>query len=152
MFVFSHTINLVGVFMKRVIFSLLVALVCLCLPGLSHAEEEELAPGFNACMDKAVSTADMVGCMNAGIEHWDKVLAKNYAEAEKGCLDPDKARCDEYRSLLRASMKSWKAYRSDTASYLGQVSGGSMDRLSAAMFYLQVTKQYAEAIAVDAEE
>ncbi len=135
--------------MKRVMFPLLVALACLCLPGTAHAGEEELAPGFNACMDKAVSTADMVACMNTGIEHWDTILAKNYAEAEKGCLDPDKARCDEYRSLLRASMKSWKAYRSDTASYLGQVSGGTIDRLNAAMFYLRVTKQYAQAIAVE---
>ena len=138
--------------MKRVIFPLLVALICLCLPGMSHAEEEELAPGYNACMDKAVSTADMVTCMNAGIEHWDKVLAKNYARAEKDCLDPDKARCDKYRSLLRASMKSWKAYRSDTASYLRQASGGTMDQLNAAMFYLQVTKQYAQSIAVTDEE
>lgn len=138
--------------MKRVIFPLLVALACLCLPGMSHAGEEEPAPGFNACMDKAVSTADMVACMNTGIEHWDKILTKNYAQAEKSCPHQDKARCAEYLSLLRASMKSWKTYRADTASYLRQVSGGTMDQLGAAMFVLEATKQYAQAVAVVDEE
>lgn len=137
--------------MKRVVFSLFLALAFFCLPGISHAEEDELAPGFKACMDEATSTATMMTCMNNAIEHWEKVLAKNYAQAEKNCEEDDN-RCAGYRSLLQATMTSWKTYRADMAAYLGQVSGGTMDRLAAASFDLDAIRLYARTIAVADED
>ncbi len=133
--------------MRKIFFLLLITLSCLCSSGISNAgDNEESAPGFDACMDKAETTAAMLECVSSGIDYWDKALAENYALAEKECPFESEKECAEYRARLGESMQTWQAYRDATAAHLGQASGGSVDSLSAAMFILEVTKIQADSL------
>lgn len=128
--------------MKKTFLLLLIALTCLCLSGISHAQEEEPAPGFNACMDNAQTTVDMAECTNSGIEHWNAVLKESYAQAQE-CPFEDEARCAEYQASLVKSMTAWEAHRDATATYLAGASGGTMDILNSVMFVLETTRAQA---------
>ena len=46
--------------------------------------EEELAPGFHACTEKAQSTADNLECLTAAYEYWDRQLNANFKKAQAG--------------------------------------------------------------------
>ena len=127
--------------MKKFIFLMLIALTCLCLSGISHAQDEELAPGFDACMDKAETTSELVACADSGFEHWSAILKENYEQA-KECPYDNEEQCAEYQSNLAKSMAAWEAYRDAMVNHLGS-NGGTINRVNVSMFLLETTRSQA---------
>lgn len=73
---------------KYTYISVMLAVAILCLPQILHAEEE-LAPGYNACMDAAVSNVDMRHCVGMAHEYWEKILSQNYKKQESACVQDE---------------------------------------------------------------
>ena len=104
--------------------------------------EEELAPGYNICMENALSNMDMVSCTHAAYEYWDKVLNENYAVALKACNDAsDPAAC---RANIKKAERLWVQYKEAMAEAVVDLNGGgSLSRLSAVSFLAEETKKQA---------
>lgn len=113
--------------------------------GAAQAEEEEeLAPGFNACMEKAGGvTPNITECQEAALEYWDKQLNINYKqqmEATKDALKPEARKA----ALLKAE-RAWIAYRDAMAEFVGDSrEGGTLARVIGMSFRLQTTKMQAQ--------
>lgn len=123
--------------MKKAIFLLLLtAVTCLFLSGVCLAKDEELAPGFTACMEKAKIMQEVMACAADGIDHWDKELGERYAAAKKDVLE-DEERGVERMERLDASMAAWKAYYEATKVFLANESPNSSDRMPILMFMLE---------------
>ncbi len=99
--------------------ALLMLLGAAC-PALA---EEELAPGFNECMEKSGGvTADMLMCLNDAYDHWDTVLNENYAAAMKLCDESaDPKVC---KDKLRRAERLWVQYKDAMAEALAEFEGG----------------------------
>ncbi len=105
------------------------------------AGEEELAPGFNACMNKASATTDMVECYNSAYNFWDKILNRNYKRAMKNC---DENGTPECKANLKKAQRAWIQYKEGMSDYIYNSSDGSMSRLSAIGFLTEETKKQAQ--------
>lgn len=58
---------------------LLCCLALLFLAAPAMAEEDELAPGFDRCMEQSGGvTTEMLGCLQQAYEYWDARLNTNY--------------------------------------------------------------------------
>ena len=110
--------------------------------------EEELAPGFNACTEKAQSTADNVECYNAAYTYWDKTLNANFKKAQAACEDTANAK--ECRAKLLKAQRLWIQYKEAMADSLyASGSGGTMDHLTVGHFVAQETKKQAQLLGVE---
>ena len=106
------------------------------------AVEEELAPGFGACVDKAQTTADHIDCFGAAYKYWDKILNNNYASALKLCEDQESP--EQCKKKLKNAQLKWIQYNEamlEAISALG--SGGTADRLHIDYLSVQETKRQA---------
>jgi len=119
---------------------LLAALLAFC-PGAAQAEEE-LAPGYSACMEQSGGvTANMQACTQAALQYWDTLLNANYRwqqAASANAVSPDARRA----ALLKAE-RAWIAYRDSMAEYLNDPEGGSLARLIALDFMAETTRMQA---------
>ena len=65
---------------------LLCCLALLFLAAPAMAEEDELAPGFDRCMEQSGGvTTEMLGCLQQAYEYWDARLNTNYKKARQAC-------------------------------------------------------------------
>lgn len=65
---------------------LLCCLALLFLTAPAMAEENELAPGFDRCMEQSGGvTTEMLGCLQQAYEYWDVRLNANYKKARQAC-------------------------------------------------------------------
>ena len=122
--------------MIRKILPALACAVPLALAAPACAEEE-LAPGYNACMDRSDGvTADMIECMNKAYAYLDKRLNAVYKKARADCED------DACRKTLLEAERAWIKYRDAMSSAVWAMNGGgSMSRLMANQFILEETKK-----------
>lgn len=106
------------------------------------AAEEELAPGYNACTEKAYSTADMIECVTNAYQYWDKKLNENYKKAQETCKGAEKP--DECSKKLLKAERLWVQYRDAMADVIFDLEGGgSLSRLAADNFSAEETKKQA---------
>ena len=131
---------------KRSVSLLLAMLAVFCVCGTGAAEgaaEEELAPGYGQCMDKAQTTSDYVECADEAFCYWDAILNENYQRIMKQCpYDTDEA-CAAYVGKLREAERAWLRYRDATAGFLSQKLGGTYDRVEASLFAAEATRAQA---------
>ena len=105
--------------------------------------EEELAPGFHACTEKAQSTADNLECLTAAYNHWDKALNANFKKAQAACEDTPNAK--ECRARLLKAQRLWIQYKEAMGDALyGMGGGGTMDSLTVGTFLAEETKKQAQ--------
>lgn len=65
---------------------LLCCLALLFLAAPAMAEEDELAPGFDRCMEQSGGvTMEMMGCFQQAYDYWDARLNANYQKARQAC-------------------------------------------------------------------
>lgn len=117
-----------------------------CVPDARA--EEELAPGFHACTDKAQSTADNLECLTAAYEYWDKRLNANFKKAQGACEDTGDAK--QCRARLLKAQRLWIQYKEAMGDALyGMGGGGTMDSLTVGTFLAHETKKQAQLLATD---
>ena len=129
--------------MKRHTTRAAALLAALALCGASalaqQQQREELAPGFNACMEQSGGvTPKMVDCGRAAYEFWDKQLNVEYKKARQACEN------DACRQKLRDMQRHWIKYKEAMSSILFQgldSGGGSLNRVDAAIFEAEETKK-----------
>ena len=129
--------------------ALLVLALPIAAPCVPDARaEEELAPGFHACTEKAQSTADNVECYNAAYNYWDKQLNANFKKAQAACEEaPDARAC---RAKLLKAQRLWIQYKEAMGDALYAMgAGGTMDSLTVGTFLAQETKKQAQLLATD---
>ncbi len=132
---------------------LAVALLTL-LPLAGNAlAAEELAPGYDSCMEKALSNADMMHCTTAAHTYWDATLNRNYAAALNRCnnaaSNADKTAC---KDKLRKTQRLWIQYKEAMTDVLLTLEGGTLARLTASGFLAEETKKQALLLHIGAEE
>ena len=126
------------------LFCVLPACATLCVPDARA--EEELAPGYNACIEKAQSTADNLECLTAAYTHWDKALNANFKKAQAACEDTANAK--ECRAKLLKAQRLWIQYKEAMGDALyGMGGGGTMDSLTVGHFLAGETKKQAQLLA-----
>ena len=131
---------------KRSVALLSAVLTVCCLYG-TGAAEEELAPGYAQCMDKAQTTSDFVECADDAFCYWDVILNETYRKAMKQCpYDTDEA-CAAYVGRLREAERAWLRYRDATVAFLSRKMGGTYDRVEASVFAAEATRAQARLLA-----
>lgn len=125
--------------MKKFVF---VAAVLFAIHSTAVAAEE-LAPGFDACVDRATSTADNNECFGAAFEYWDKILNASFRALPKACSDaPDPDAC---RAKVVKAQKLWIQYKEAMAEAIADMAGGgSAAGLAANNFIVEETKKQAK--------
>ena len=131
--------------MKKSLFLEILLLVPFLLVASARAEDE-LMPGYNACMEKATCTADAMECISAAYLHWDAILNANFKKAKASCGDYDKP--EECTANLLKAQRAWIQYRDAMAQViLDADGGGSIARVSANSFFAKETKKQAQLLA-----
>ncbi len=122
---------------------MIMAMGLLLVSGVAHAETEELAPGFDACTEKAQSTADNLDCLSEAFTYWDKILNDNFAVSKDACSEVEKPKqC--VADLLKAQ-RLWIQYKEEMAAVIMELNGGgSLSRLLANSFVVRETKKQAK--------
>ena len=130
------------------LFGALPVCAVLCVPDARA--EEELAPGYNACIEKAQSTAKNLECLTAAYNHWDKMLNTNFKKAQAACADAADAKT--CRAKLLKAQRLWIQYKEAMADALyGMSGGGTMDNLTVGNFLAEETKKQARLLSPGAE-
>lgn len=113
----------------------------LAAPSAVLAAEEELAPGFNACMQRGYSTANMVECYNSAYEYWDKILNRNYKKAMKNCDEDGTPEC---KANLKKAQIAWIQYKESMSDFISSSSDGTISRVNTISFLAEETKKQAK--------
>lgn len=123
----------------------LAAAALMAAPAPSHAEEE-LAPGYDACLDRAGGvTADMKECAQAAYDHWDRMLNTSYSRVRKAMGKT------EAGNLLKAQ-RLWIQYRDAMSqSVFDLAGGGSAAGLDALVFMAEETRKQARLLVTPLE-
>ena len=134
--------------MKNLPAILLGASLVLAASGPCPAGGEELAPGSDACLEKAygndVETRD---CLRKAHAYWDRKLNENYRTARESCLSKSCA-----KKLLEAE-RAWIKWRDLMAELLLESrGGGSMNVAMSIRFEAEATKLQAQKLARLASE
>lgn len=133
----------------------------LTLSPLASAEDmDELAPGLNACLTNATAESDIIACVQAGYDYWEKQVESNYIAALAFCqTDIGTTEGEEAAAKCRAQVssahKSWQSYRDAMTDYLGFTSlnrGGSMERFDVLYSLTQMTRDHAFLLAIPQAE
>lgn len=103
------------------------------------AAEEELAPGFNKCMEESEGvTANMRECLSNAYEYWDKKLNLNYKQALKNCPN------DTCIIELKQMQRSWNKYKEGMSKMIlnyGMNAGGTLASIESYDFVVRLTKE-----------
>ena len=135
-------------FMGRL--SAAAVLAVLLSVGTAQAQGEELAPGYNQCMEASGGvTASMSACAAEAYQYWDQQLNQNYRQAMQNCQDTeDPAKC---QALLKKSERAWVSYKETLSDYLVLSCGGSaigtLDLLNISIMMVEETKKQARYLA-----
>lgn len=125
--------------MKRILFC---ALALVFMTSSAFAEEE-LAPGYNACMENSGGvTAKMNDCMENAYNYLDKRLNAKYKKARQACMDSSNpGACSE--KLLKMQ-RHWIQYKELMSELVGLPNeGGSMAGLAGMSFLVDETAKQA---------
>lgn len=122
---------------------LLCCLIMLCLAAPALAQEEELAPGFNMCMENSGGvTVEMLGCLQTAYDYWDARLNANYKKAKQACRDSGDPKV--WSDKLLKAQRAWVQYKELTSDLVQLPNeGGSMARLNAMGFLVEETRKQA---------
>ena len=124
-------------------------LAFLFFPFVVYAEEE-LAPEYNECIEKAVATLDYVKCNNAAYDYWDSILNKNYTDRIATCKKGENP--DLCKKTLQKSQRLWVSYKEAMVDSILQMEGnGSLAQVSVSSFLAEETKKQALLLATDEE-
>ncbi len=105
---------------------------------------EELAPGFDSCMNRSEGvTVDMLMCLNDAYDYWDDRLNDSYAAAMKHCSgSDDPVTC---KKNLRDAERLWVQYKNAMGEAVaGLEGGGTLSGVTASSFMVEETKKQAE--------
>lgn len=82
---------------------------------------DELAPGYNRCIERARNDFDMKDCSSAAAAYWDKRLTDLYKSMVKDCArDANPALCAR---TIKNLENRWITYRDDMSKFI--YNGGS---------------------------
>lgn len=122
---------------------LLCCLSLLFLAAPAMAEEDELAPGFDRCMEQSGGvTMEMMGCFQQAYDYWDARLNANYKKARQACQNSSDPK--GWSDKLLKGQRAWVQYKELFADLVQLPNeGGSMARLSAMSFLTGETRKQA---------
>lgn len=122
---------------------LLCCLVLLFLASPAMAGDDELAPGFDRCMEQSGGvTMEMVGCLQQAYDYWDARLNTNYKKARQACQNSSDPKA--WSDKLLKGQRAWVQYKEFFADLVQLPNeGGSMARLSAMSFLARETRRQA---------
>lgn len=130
--------------MKKLIISMAVLCALSAVTAGNASAEEELAPGYNKCMEESgYSDLPMIDCISQAADYWDKQLNINYQKARQECSNTDNPQ--KCQQLLQKAERNWIAFKDNFVAYLNEQAGGSAmgtaDRLQIAMFLAQANRE-----------
>lgn len=108
----------------NVLKTLSLAIVLAGAPYAASAQDAEPGPQHTACMDKASSTASMVGCITAEAQRQDARLNKAYKAVMAGLSA-------ERKKQLQQVQRAWIKFRDANCGFYNDPAGGTMARVSA---------------------
>lgn len=123
---------------------LVVGALLVCLGTVQPClAEEELAPGFDACMEKSGGvTMEMRMCLDQAYKYWDAELNSNYTAAMKRCGDMgDPKAC---KNRLRNAERLWVQYKEAMSDAIMGYEEGTMGPVLGADFLARETKKQAQ--------
>lgn len=91
------------------------------------AAEEELAPGFNACISRSSSVSEMRQCNASAIQYWQDRLDKALSRAGAMCEQANQP--ESCKKSLNRAQTAWQDYVEMMANYRMEVSGGGSEGL-----------------------
>lgn len=110
---------------------------------VSIGQTEELAPGYDACVAKAISTADNIECLQVAYEHWDKILNLNYKNAMNACKSEENPK--QCAADLKKAQTYWIQYKDAMDPVIKLLHGdGSLSRVLIMNFLVEETKKQAQ--------
>lgn len=124
--------------------AVLIFMACAFLaPQAAGAAADELAPGFDACAEKAQSAAESLECLDKAFKYWDKILNENFNAAKDACSEAEKPKqCAQ--NLIKAQ-RLWIQYKETMAPLIAELNGGgSLSRILADTFVVRETKKQAK--------
>lgn len=121
--------------MRRLALAALVTL--LATPAFAQTSAEPYSATYKACQNRAVTTADIVGCAAAEHRLWDAALNRNY-QAMMRELRPER------QAALRDVQRKWLAYRDAHCAFLRDPEGGTITAIEAALCMLGMTASRAQ--------
>lgn len=89
------------------------------------AGDPHLSPSYNICMKKAVSTLDLMSCIQTEYDVQDRRLNDNYKALMKN-LDEDR------KKQLQETQRLWLKYVEANCGFYNNPNGGSAHRVMAA--------------------
>ena len=106
-----------------------------------HAEclaEEELAPGYGACIGRASgSSAGMLQCGSEAFAYWDKKLNASYKKAMDRCPD------ESCRKNLKDAERAFVKYKEGMQDMVLRQDNGFDVRLESQLFGIEATRRQA---------
>ncbi|MGS2742559.1 lysozyme inhibitor LprI family protein [Halomonas sp. LS-001] len=97
----------------------------------------EYSPSYEACMQKAVSTLDIVTCISNEYERQDQRLNNNYQQLRSQLSS-------ERREQLLTAQRAWITYKEANCSFYADPEGGTMARINANSCLLSETTKRAD--------
>ena len=115
----------------------LAAMAVAATPALARNEpggegEARETAAYRSCLDQAVSTPDMTGCMAAEYEVQDKALNAAYAKAMDGLNARQKEK-------LKTAQRAWIAFRDANCRALQDEDWGTLSRVTAMSCMVRMT-------------
>ncbi len=111
----------------------LAAVLVMGMAAMARAQDAKTVihnyPAFDACVQKAQTTPDSVGCATDETARWDKRLNAAY---QRIMASPQWSTAT--MTLVRDAQRTWLAYRAAKCSAEGELEaeGGTLARISAA--------------------
>jgi uncharacterized protein YecT (DUF1311 family) len=124
----------------------LLAIAVTTLSICVHAADDGTSTTYTACMDESGGvTMNMLDCMSSETDQQDARLNQNYKAAMQA-LTPAQ------QTQLRDAQRLWIKFRDADCALLGNLTGGSIDRINGASCFLDMTKERADDLASLAEQ
>lgn len=99
----------------------------------------QYSPAYQKCLDKSGDTTQgIVECTDKEVKVQDARLNQHYKNAMQGLESEAK------KTQLRDVQRLWIKYREAHCSFMGSLTGGTMDRIVGVDCVLQTTKQRAD--------
>lgn len=124
--------------MRKIIACLALLLVWGAAPVVWAQEDDLFSAEYYACLERPESqtTAGMVECMGAERARQDVKLNAAYQKLMQTLPD-------ERKEILREAQRAWIKFRDSYAEFLYGYTGGSIDRLNTAGWYMRSTAEQA---------
>lgn len=121
--------------MKRLNIKRLLLVATLLTSACAYGNE--YSKSYEACMQQAVSTLDIVTCISNEYERQDQLLNDNYQQL-RGHLS------DERRDQLLSVQRIWITYKEANCGFYAAPEGGTMARINANSCLLSETTRRAD--------